>query len=262
LIPSIDYLTELAVEAGGLIKRNFRLRKTAEWKGDGTPLTQTDQRINDLVLQRLHDDFPDTSIIGEEGREVVENSEVTVYFDPVDGTDPFLIGVPISTFCLAVVSSGQPIKSVIYDPFLGRLWYAQKDQGAFLNGERIIVSEHPDIKRAHFAIIWWNGAPYRLDQVLSRLIEGGGRWFNPCSVGLCGGLIASGQLEASFFPNQAFLETAAMQLLVEEAGGRATDLLGNPLSYDSPETKIQGHLISNGCFHDQLVEIVRHLNPI
>ena len=87
-------------------------------------------------------------------------------------------------------------------------------------------------------------------------MDAGAKWMNFASVAVFGGLIASGQIEASIFPGQKAWETGAMQVIVEEAGGKVTDIYGKPMRY-GPNGEIEGHIVSNGWIHDELVEIVR-----
>lgn len=238
--------------------RNFRLGMNCRWKSDGTPLTATDTAINKFVVKSLRRDYPHINVIGEEGSHRVRNAEYTVLFDPVDGTVPFRMGVPISTFCISVVRGHIPLCAVIHDPFGKRMWCAIRGDGSFLNHERLSVSKHRNLKRATICMVWWKSPPgnYNLHVVCERLMDAGAIWINPVSIAYFGALVASGQLEATIFPGQKGWETAPMQLMVEEAGGKVTDIYGNEMRYGE-DGAIKGHIISNGRVHDELVRIVQ-----
>jgi len=168
-----------------------------------------------------------------------------------------LFGLPISSFCISVIEAdrGVPLIALIYDPFRKRMWSAVRGQGTYLNERLAIVSQWNRINGSAIGILWWKSSPYHLDSAQAKITDAGATCFNPLSIALLGGLIASGRIEATIFPSRNPWETAAMQLIVEEAGGRATDIYGNELRYGL-NNKIEGHIISNGLIHDELVAIV------
>jgi len=280
--PDSHYFRKLALRAGEITRSNFALGMAREIKDDDTPLTATDTVINQMVLDAIGQDFPHIHVVGEEGSLEVPNAEYVVYCDPVDGTIPFCRGIPISAFCISVIKGNTPLSAVIYDPFQERLWEADRNRSTCLWTKKLVpasdgyvgpphtghgsyeswesspvfVSNHDTVNRSSLCMIWWKGSPYNLHGVCQKLMDEGAGWMNPVSIAYFGGLVASGELDATIFPGQKAWETAAMQLIVEGAGGKATDIHGNPIVYGK-NGEIEGHIISNGRFHDQLVEIVR-----
>ena len=257
--PGQTQLVGLAYRAGEIMCQAFAPGMKRKWKEDNTPLTESDTAINRLVIAQLERDYPHITVIGEEGSRIVDDSEYTIIVDPIDGTIPFCQGIPASTFCIVVLKNGMPIVTMIHDPYCNRTWFAEKGHGSMLNGEPIRVSERATLAQSTLSIMWWNGSIGNLDKVCHELVERKIQWLNLGSVAIMGGLIASGDLIASIFPSQKAWETAAMQLLVEEAGGTATDLNGNKLVYGN-DLKIHGHVISNGLVHDDLLAIVARAN--
>jgi myo-inositol-1(or 4)-monophosphatase len=253
--PNSDYLQDVAVKAGEIIRKNFKLGMKKEWKEDGSPLTATDIAVNDLVLFSFFRDFPHIMVISEEGDRDVLGSEYKVYCDPLDGTMPFCMGIPISTFCISVVSDDKPITAVIYDPFNERMWHATQGQGAFLGKTRIWVSRHVEINHSKIFIEW--AEKYNFRSVYEKLTDAGARCMNVPSIAYFGGLVASGEMEATFHHGPRPWEAIAMQLLVEEAGGKSTDLFGNPIKFKANSDVLSyGHLISNGEIHDELLKFI------
>ncbi len=96
-------------------------------------------------------------------------------------------------------------------------------------------------------------------EVLTEVIERGASTMVPLSIAYWAALIATGKLDATIFPSPYPWETAAIKLLVEEAGGKVTDLYGEDQRYDG---NIRGHVASNGLLHDELTEIVRRINGV
>ena len=184
--PDVTYLKHLAWIAGGIMRANFSTGMKREWKSDETPLTVTDTKINDFVVKSIARDFPEVRVIGEEESNTIEDAEYTIFCDPVDGTIPFSLGLPISTFCISVFEHGKPIIGVIYDPFQERMWFAERGQGSFLwqvptfchdplykeewsdkKGDitQVEVSKLSTINRSNICMIWWKGSSYHLHDV-------------------------------------------------------------------------------------------------
>lgn len=121
----LDFAINLAKQAGPIIKNNFVLGMKKEIKQDKTPLTVTDLAINDLVNKAVAKMFPDHGLISEEGG-FYSGQDYTWVCDPVDGTIPFSHGVPICMFMLGLMYKGQSILGVVYDPFMDKMYYAEK----------------------------------------------------------------------------------------------------------------------------------------
>ncbi len=253
--PGVDYLKELARQAGEITRENFTLGMERVCKADNTPLTATDTAVNELVVDSIKRDFSHVRVLGEEGDYNVDGAEYTVLCDPVDGTIPFCRGIPISTFVISIIKDHQPLAAVIYDPFMDRMWHASKGEGSFLNGRPVRVSSHAKLYGANICIIWWRGSAFNLHSVCQKLMDEEATWSNPLTIAYYGGLLASGEQDATIFPGRKGWETAAMQLIAEEAGGTVTDIYGNPMRY-GPKGEIDGHIISNGFLHDDLVQLI------
>lgn len=263
--PDINYLRGLALEAGKIMREYFHLENVREWKdGDGeefgsneTPLTIADTAINQMVLDRIMRDFPHVNAIGEEGSHEVPSAEYTVTWDPIDGTHAFMVGSAVSAFCISVLKGDTPFAAVIHDPlcFSPRTWHAERGKGTFLNDRQVKVSSHASLNRAQMCMVWWTGCRYNLHEVAGKLMQASVVVQNPVSLAYFGGLVASGQLEAAMFPGNKMWETAAMQCIIEEAGGRVTNIHGERVRFH--EGDIQGCIASNGVLHDEILRIVR-----
>jgi inositol-phosphate phosphatase / L-galactose 1-phosphate phosphatase / histidinol-phosphatase len=113
-----DYLyfaIKIAKEAGDIMRAHFSLGMKKEWKEDNSPLTITDTAINELVIQKVKESFPEHGVLGEEASlETTDATHIWVV-DPVDGTIPFSHGVPTFAFSLALVVDGVPQLGVVFD---------------------------------------------------------------------------------------------------------------------------------------------------
>lgn len=247
------FATRLAEQAGKIIRKNFILGMEKKWKADNTPLVETDLIVNQLVLDSVKRTFPNHSILSEEGDDFSEGDNYVWVCDPLDGTIPFSHGIPVCAFSLALVHKGKSILGVVYDPFMKRMFVAEKNNGAFLNGEKIAVSPKDSFKHSLLSVVHWNAAPFDFSRLAVVLKNEGARISN-FSIAYAGALVAAGEFVATIFPGDQPNDSAAVKVLVEEAGGKMTDIFGNEQRYDRP---INGHIASNGILHKKLLALVR-----
>jgi fructose-1,6-bisphosphatase/inositol monophosphatase family enzyme len=250
----LSFAKNLALEAGEVMRNNFTLGMKKEWKSDTTPLTVTDTTINRMVIEKVKDKYPNEDVKGEEESSLENQSKSLWVCDPVDGTIAFAHGLPISTFSLAFVEDGESRIGVVYDPFMDRLFYAEKGKGAFLNDEAIHVSGNESLVQSAMAIENFVRAPYDLMEAERALTENDVKLMKLCSIIYPTALVAKGEFVATIFPHSTAHDAAAIKVIVEEAGGKVTDLFGNEQRYDQP---INGFIASNGRIHDKLVEIIK-----
>ena len=115
-------------------------RVSFELKGEFDLVTEADRVSERLVVERLRAHFPTHSIVAEEGGGTEQSSDYRWYVDPVDGTTNFAHGFPVFNVTLALEKAGELVAGVIFDPTRQELFAAEKGGGAFLNGQRIRVS--------------------------------------------------------------------------------------------------------------------------
>lgn len=249
----MDLALSLAKSAGEVMRKNFALSMKKEWKADHTPVTETDLVINDMVLKEVKAKYPDHSILAEEGDDFSAEHDYVWICDPVDGTHNFSHGIPTFAFALALTHKGSSVLSVVYDPMLDRMFTAEKGTGAQLNGRAIRVSESPVLKRTVIGLGKLTGVR-DLRPTMDALRAHESRLVTGLSIHYMCALVAAGEFAASFFGGTSPHDITASALLVEEAGGRATDLFGKtPERYDR---EIEGQLFSNGSVHEELVAIM------
>ncbi len=236
------------------MKRNFSLGMRKLWKTDNTPVTETDLAINRHLIEQVQATFPAHGVLGEEESTLRGEEEYVWVCDPVDGTIPFSHGIPTCVFSLALTHHGESILGVVYDPFLDRMFFAEKGQGAYLNGQKINVSTSRELKNNLICSEYWREWVYDMAEVTNEFGRRGCILLSPCSITYMASLVATGDCFATIFPGTNPHDTAAVKILIEEAGGKVTDLFGQDQRYDRP---IKGHIASNGLIHDELVAIVK-----
>lgn len=258
----LEFAKELAEEAGKIMLRYFQAEDIGtEWKEDNTPLTLADTTINKLVIGKVSKSYPEHGVHGEE-ESVHEGREFMWICDPIDGTMPFSAGLPISTFSLALAKNGKPLVGVVYDPFSKHLFSATIGLGAYLNNAPIHVSSKSDLQNSMVNMETWAGKMTKdyiiipIDGLRDRLMSLGAWPSTLCSMVISGTLVAEGSFAGSIFGVSKPEDIAAIKVIVEEAGGKVTDLDGKDQRYDQP---INGAIVSNGLVHDELIKAVNGL---
>lgn len=250
----LKFASDLARDAGKIMLQYFDASNQAiETKADSSPVTIADKKINQLVIDRVTKTFQSHGVLAEEGSSHEDRKELWVC-DPIDGTVGYILGMPTALFSLAFVVDGQPEIAVIFDPYQNKLYSATHGQGAKVNNKSLSVSNKDKLAGANIAISASYSQLKDRQQLYDQLPQLGlylqlihGNVFKSV-------LVASGKVDGYIFPGRSAHDIAASKLIVEEAGGRVTDLNGNEQRYDGP---IFGAIISNGRLHDRLVELVQ-----
>lgn len=234
--------------------KHFQIGIEKEDKDDGSPVTVADKAINSMVIEEVKKNYPHDGVLGEEESHKKEDAEYVWVCDPIDGTTPFMQGIPTNQFSLALVHNGQPVVGVLYDPYMKRLYTAVKGNGAFLNDTKIQVNDKGSLA-GNFVSSPTHQVPlFRSEKVLDYLSNYDVKTFCLFCITYEAACVASGQFVGNLFGYPTAHDIAAIKVIVEEAGGKVTDLEGNEQRYDQP---INGAIISNGLVHDQLVELVK-----
>ncbi|MFZ6036087.1 MAG: inositol monophosphatase family protein [Patescibacteria group bacterium] len=249
------FIERLARQAGVIMRRHFSDEIVKDWKKDSTPVTIADKQINSLVVKAIRKAYPQHGILAEEGGSIHTDAEYLWVCDPIDGTLPYSHAIPTSAFSLALVRDGGPIIGVLYDPFIDRLYYAEKNKGATLNGRRIHVATARTINRKVIGSVVWPNAPINLVKINDQLFRDGAYALNAVVTTYFGMLVASGQLIANIFPGANPWDTAAQKIIIEEAGGYVTDFHGKKQRYDRAT---HGMLAAcNPTIHKKVLSLVR-----
>ena len=223
------------------------------WKPDNTPVTNIE--INQKIIDAIHAAYPTDRILGEEAS-LDGESGFTWVVDPIDGTQALGI-VPTSTTCIARTDQeGQPLFGIAYNAQTDELFESEKGKRATLNGEEIKVSDKSNIKGSYIFLGSRMPDTVAPNGVVYDRIEGqGGKIFNARSLATGCLLVAAGKVEGAFIGVKTPYEAATVKLIVENAGGKVTDLYGNdPGRLDG---EIRGLVVSNGLIHKALLAALK-----
>lgn len=245
---------EIAREAGAMLAAFYHRRIGYNLKGDFDLVTEADLASEKLILERLQARFPTHAVVAEEsgGREAA--SEYRWYIDPLDGTTNFAHGFPVFCVSMGLERSGELIAGVIYDPLRDEMFTAERGSGAWLNNRRLHVSGAPRLKDSLVATGFPNRKRHKSINVhfyhqLAMATHGVRR---AGSAALDLAYVACGRLDAFWEFGLNPWDMAAGILMVTEAGGRCTDMMGAPHTLRSP------HLVAdNTLVHEELLQLFR-----
>ena len=217
-------------------------------KADRSEVTEADRGTESAIRRRLAMARPTHAVLGEEeGLVGADDSPWRWIIDPIDATSNYVRGVPIWATLIALEHDGSIVVGVVSAPALGRRWWASRGGGAFADGHPIGVSDVTTIEDAHLAysdvgsfIHHGRGEP--LIELTKRCWRGRGLgdfWMHV--------LVAEGGFDVAVEPIVSLWDLAAVQIIVEEAGGRFTNLAG--------EARADGGsaLSTNGALHDEVL---------
>ena len=245
--PFLSAALEAAQVAGEIIARLYRETVPVSYKADQSPVTRADIESERAIRTLLAARFPDHGFYGEETGREREDAEYVWLVDPIDGTKSFVRRYPMFSTQIALMHRGELIVGVSSAPVYGQVAHAERGAGAWLDGERVRVSAIDAIEQCTLSAgnlktlasgpRW---APYgRLVSRVNR-IRGYGDFLHYH-------LLASGRIDAVIESDVNILDIAALVVIIEEAGGRFTDLDGRPVTVGTTSV-----LATNGVLHDRL----------
>ncbi|MEO7970256.1 MAG: 3'(2'),5'-bisphosphate nucleotidase CysQ [bacterium] len=259
----ISVALELARVAGAAILDVYDGPFEIEQKagaGDLEPVTQADRIANEIIVQRLSREFPEDGILAEESIDTerrLDKSRVWMV-DPLDGTTGFIEGNGDFAVQIGLAEDGECVLGVVYQPLTGILYRAVRGGGAWVERpetepERVRVSNHTDLATMRLAASRSHRSP-RMDRVVQSF--GVKQEVRRGSVGIKVGLIVEQQcdLYVHLSPRTKQWDTCAPEIILQEAGGKLSDLFGKPLRYNSPEVQNRNGIVaSNGVAHGQII---------
>jgi histidinol-phosphatase len=249
--PDLTLALELADLADQISTERFRAADlVVQTKPDMTPVSEADTAIERALRERLAVARPDPAVVGEE-EGVQGDSSHRWIIDPIDGTKNFVRGIPIWGTLIGLEREGRTVVGVASAPALHRRWWASRGGGAFADGRPIHVSKVERLADAQLSLSSvesWDrhGRGERIAELTRRVwrSRGFGDFWQHV-------LVAEGAVDVAVEPEVSLWDLAALQVIVEEAGGQFTDLTG------APRADGGNVATSNGLLHDEILAILR-----
>jgi myo-inositol-1(or 4)-monophosphatase len=246
-----DLGIELARDVGRMIMENFGHIHSIDRKDKRELVSNVDLEAEDRIAHSIMERFPADTILCEERGYPQGSSEFKWIVDPLDGTHNYLHDIEIFGTSIAIAQREEILVGLIYLPFTNELYEAHKGEGAYLNGERIRVSRRviEDATLVYDSRFTWNKRLMFscLDSLLEKVFNV--RMFGSTARSLT--YLAEGKVEVEIEFADKIWDFAAGLLIVEEAGGVATDFRGK--RWDITTTSF---IASNGLFHEELIKAV------
>ncbi|MDX1507730.1 MAG: inositol monophosphatase family protein [Woeseiaceae bacterium] len=220
-------------------------------KADRTPVTQADVECEQAIASMIREQFPEHGFYGEETGQAHMDAEYLWLVDPIDGTKGFVRQYPFFSTQIALMHDGEIVLGVSSGTMMNELAWAEKGRGAWLNGERLQVSDisSPDaasVSTGNLQSLASSDGWAALADVVARAdrIRGYGDFYHYH-------LLAAGKIEAVIESDVNILDIAALSIIVTEAGGVFTDLNGEP-----PGLATRSVLAANPALHETYLELL------
>jgi len=255
--PFLKVAVEAARDAGAILLPDFERPKKISYKGEVDIVTESDRRSEAIIVSRLRAAFPDHAIVAEEGGTgAAAGARYCWHVDPLDGTTNFAHGYPCFAVSIGLLEDGEPVVAAVLNPVSNELFTAARGEGAYLNSKRIHVSP---IDQLANSLVCTGFPPHHRRQTANMNFyweftqrSHGVRRDGSAALDLCS--VACGRFEAFWEFGLNSWDTAAGMLLVTEAGGKTTDLLGQPYHPGAVEI-----LASNGHIHEEMQQVAAEI---
>jgi len=256
----LNLAVDLAHRAGRYSLERFGRRHRHDTKADGSPVTEIDRAVEQLIREAIDSEFPGDVVLGEEMGQDAPTPADGGYrwiIDPIDGTQSFMRGVPLYGTLIGIERDGSVEAGVVHMPALGETVYAATGHGAFHHpagrdpeparltdtaslDEAMVVSTSPDYWRR-------SGRENAYDRLWRAC--GLNRGWSDCYGAV---LLVTGRIDAWVEPVMAQWDSAPMHPIVREAGGRLTDWEGNEQLGDTPV------LCANPALHEAIMPLLKN----
>ena len=235
---NLNIMIKAAEKASKILIRDFgELEKLqVSSKGPSDFVTSSDKKAEKIIIEELSKSRKKFSILSEEIGEINNSDKDNMWIiDPIDGTTNFLHGVPHFAISIALKSKNEIISGLIFDPIKNEMFYAEKNNGAFFNNQRIRVSKKKKIEECLFGTGGKNEINFNLNTRKSG------------SAALDMAYVGAGRYDGYFQKNLNIWDIAAGIIIVKEAGGKINDM---EYSFDK-EIKI---IAGSNSIYDKMLE--------
>lgn len=241
----LDLMINAAKKGGEKALQYFETNIEVEYKGDNSPVTiadkETEKVIRDVILSKM----PNAKFVGEEGGGSLDQDEYFI-IDPIDGTKSYIRGLPYWRVLIGYIKNGKAVAGVSFDPLSKNIFYGEIGSGAYFNDKKCQVSDLTDISKS---FLFYTNPKYfeKLDGLMDLLDKvNTGRSYE-----LGYEYLALGKCDIVIDTAGKAWDVAPYKPIIEEAGGKVTNLKGKDWTLNDSEC-----LITNGLLHASVVKIL------
>jgi histidinol phosphatase-like enzyme (inositol monophosphatase family) len=246
----LEFARKVTREAGQVTLKYYRRELAIEEKADLSPVTIADRETEQFIRAAIRARYPEHGILGEEFGEENPGAPWRWIIDPIDGTQAFVHGVPLYTVLLALEFEGDSHLGVIHNPPQDETVAAATGLGCTYNGKPCRVSQTASLDKAWVHVTDYADLLRRRPKFCDALLSQAG--FSRTWADAYGYLmVATGRADIMLDPIMSLWDSASLKPILLEAGGRFTDLEGNPTIHAT------NSLATNGLLHEQMLELAR-----
>ncbi|MGY5874370.1 MAG: inositol monophosphatase family protein [Candidatus Thorarchaeota archaeon] len=245
----LEFATRVSVEAGNRTMQYFRKTVDVDKKSDDTEVTIADREAEMFIREQIQTSYPSHSILGEEFEAKQTESTFNWVIDPIDGTQSFVRGVPLYSVLLALEFESTPCVGVIHIPPLQETVAAAIDVGCFHNGTPCSVTNTPNLSQAWVQVTDIADLSRRRPEFTEKLLSKA-RFFRTWGDAYGYLLVATGRADVMIDPIMSRWDISPLHPIITEAGGKFTDLDGNPTPTG------ESALGSNGVLHEAILDLL------
>jgi len=251
-------LISIIKEAGKIMLGADADRRFDSKAGTANFVTAYDVAVQIFLIQKIKELLPEAVFMAEEKENdtAVLNEKYCFIIDPIDGTTNFIHDYKHSSISIAMLSHGETVIGMVYDPYLDELFFAEKGKGAYLNGKAIHVSKNP----MELSVVLIGSCPYYKEKLADKTLALTKELFfktsdfrRSGSAALDLASVACGRCDIFFEFQLSPWDFAAGELLVTEAGGVVTKADGSKTNLEAPCPIFA----SNGIVHGELIEMAK-----
>lgn len=256
-------ILEALHEAGNILMLNFgKISEYTVKENQNSIVTKADFESEKRIMEIISEKFPQHNTLGEETGFQNRESEYTWVVDPLDGTSNFAAGLPWFGVIICVLKNSVPVMAGCFLPVQNETYFAEKGKGATRNGKKIAVSPETKLQNILAAYSLDSsdepGKTEREAKIIQQLVLSirNLRATN-CLMDLC--YTADGKLGACINQTTKIWDIAGPGLIIEEAGGKVTDIHGNPFDFSLNEDNYSRNFTiacSNKILHPEIVRIL------
>jgi histidinol-phosphatase len=249
--PELSAALEAASKAEKIVMRYFGRAVAARLKVDASPVTDADIEAEETIIATLRSHFPDYGFLAEESGTSGDGDRPMWVIDPIDGTRNFMRGIPLFATQIALTRGGVPVLGVSCMPAMGETLFAEAGKGAFMGTERLSVSGTDSLSAAQVS---FGGLNYFLEYGRSQALldltakTGRSRGFGDA---YAYHLLATGRSEIVVEAHIRFWDIAALTIIIQEAGGKCSDLAGRPIGPQTADI-----VCTNGRLHARVLDVI------
>ena len=254
----LEATKKAALSAGKYLAENFGKKHIAKFKSEHDIGLDVDKESESIILDILKEKYPKHNYYSEEFGEIKNNSKLTWFIDPLDGTNNYFAGIPYFSISIALLFENEIIIGVVYNPISNQLFEAVKDSGALLNGVSISPSNNSDLKKSVCSfiqghIISGSGelAQKSMD-IQNKLLFNFRRVISAWAPALDWALLAFGGIDALVSFESELEDMYAGLLIAKEAGVKISNFSGN--EFENGDKRI---FASNNSLHENLFNLIK-----